>query len=204
MTNWKAPAIPRSVVQTFVFDKEGRFLLMHRSNKVRSARNVWSIPSGVQDIGETQEETLVRELKEEFDLVPKAILLIGLYDNIAGDTVSYCRFCDSPSHKEHTCHLLETQIYQPAPEQYHWVISLFLVEVDSLLDATNMEPDKHDVLAIIQFDEILHDDFQTKYPMHPTLTQWLTQHKEILYGTIVRQIQTLPMLLADVQEELNN
>ena len=62
------PAIPRSVVQMVPVDLEGRLLVMHRSDKVRSAKNVWSFPSGLHDIGETQEQSVARELLEEYDL----------------------------------------------------------------------------------------------------------------------------------------
>lgn len=46
----------------FLFDKSGRMLIGHPTNH---RRNVWSIPKGRPEIGESVLETIVRELEEE-------------------------------------------------------------------------------------------------------------------------------------------
>jgi ADP-ribose pyrophosphatase YjhB (NUDIX family) len=91
---WKQPAVPRHVVQAFIVDHNENLLLMHRSDKVKSAKNVWSIPTGTHELGESAPACLFREIKEEFDLEVKYTYLIDQYENIAGD-ISWRPFNDS-------------------------------------------------------------------------------------------------------------
>jgi ADP-ribose pyrophosphatase YjhB (NUDIX family) len=73
---WHEPAIPRCAVQVFCIDYDHRLLLLHRGPKIRSARNVWSFPTGLHDIGERIHECAARAE------------LISVYENIAGDADS--------------------------------------------------------------------------------------------------------------------
>lgn len=143
---WKHPAVPRHAVQMLVYDKNAKLILMHRSNNVRSARNVWSIPTGLHDIGETVRQTIERELLEECGLTALGHSLMGQYENIAGDP--------------------------DAVKQYHWVLSIYAVEVEDVTKMVNVEPDKHDELKFIDINELknstkflseykFHDSFQT-------------------------------------------
>lgn len=119
---WKEP-VPRTVVQAIVIDKKQKAILIHRSPTVRSAANVWSVPSGMQDIGESINETITRELEEEFSLKPIKIYPRGIYENIAGD---------------------------PNTEaQYHWVIIVVVIVVEDVKLLINNEPDKHDKVEIV-------------------------------------------------------
>ena len=143
MTKWKQPANPRTAVQMMAVDLEGNLLVMHRSKNVRSAANCWSFPSGLHDIGETQEATAVRELEEEYGLTgalsAKQLLT---YENIAGDL--------------------------NAEEQYHWVISLYVVVFPTVTVAQNKEPEKHDEMKFVHYSEIGFGKFFEAHQFHPS------------------------------------
>lgn len=146
--NWKKceEAVPRSAVQMIPFDAAEQVLLMHRSDKVRSARNVWSFPSGMHEIGNTLEAEAFRELKEEYDLTGLRSSLLGVYENIGGDP-------------------------EPGAEQYHWVISVLAVEVVDVTMAVNREPDKHDKMEFTTIGELRRLSFE-KYPFHQSFQEW--------------------------------
>ncbi len=136
---WKSPAVPQHVLQMFVYDKSGRVLVMHRSEKVRSARNVWSIPTGTHEIGESAAECITRELHEEFHLDAKRIRLLDQYENIAGDE---------------------------APPHYHWVLSVYGVLVDDVTAAINKEPDRHDQMIFVPIVDLLDEEFFLGHAFH--------------------------------------
>lgn len=138
---WKAPAIPQHVGQMFVVDQNHRMLIMHRSDKVRSAKNVWSIPSGTHEVGEPIKSTLIRELSEEYGLIGVPGGIIDQYENIAGDA---------------------------EPPHYHWVISLYPILVDDVTQAQNREPDKHDKMEFVYFNTI-STLWLANHPFHPSL-----------------------------------
>lgn len=129
---WHEPAVPRHVLQMFVYDESGKVLVMHRSEKVRSARNVWSIPTGTHEIGESIASCLERELMEEFDLQVKHAALLDQYENIAGDE---------------------------APPHYHWVLSVYGVQVEDVTAAANKEPDRHDQMIFVPAADLTPEFF---------------------------------------------
>lgn len=59
-----------------VTNNDGKILLHRRSDNA-----LWSLPGGVMEIGESIEETIVREVKEEtgLEIVPEYI--VGIYSN---------------------------------------------------------------------------------------------------------------------------
>lgn len=147
---WKDPAVPRVVFQFIPVCKRTRsVLLLHRSHAVRSAPNCWSFPSGLHDIGETLEQGIAREAKEELNLEISNCALLGVYENIAGD--------------------------DPEREQYHWTILMYAAYVDSFADLINVEDDKHDRIAEVTLAEFFSDEFFETYSFHPTLGEWLRQ-----------------------------
>jgi ADP-ribose pyrophosphatase YjhB (NUDIX family) len=75
------PDAPRAnsivvAVTAFVQDDHGRVLLIRRSDN-----DLWALPGGVQDIGESVAETVVRETREETGVHVEVIRLIGVYSN---------------------------------------------------------------------------------------------------------------------------
>lgn len=138
---WKEPAVPRHVIQMLVVDMNDNVLFLHRSDKVRSAKNVWSIPSGEHDIGETVHACASRELEEEYGLTVIDSYILTQYENIAGDLT---------------------------PPHYHWVISIYKVIVDDVHKAVNKEPDKHDQMLIVNISDI-GPTFFDEHQFHPSL-----------------------------------
>src|SRR5438552_14918198 len=59
-----------------VVNNEGRILLHQRSDN-----ELWALPGGTMEIGESIAETVIREVKEEtgFDVIPEYI--VGIYTN---------------------------------------------------------------------------------------------------------------------------
>jgi PncC family amidohydrolase len=62
----------RKVASTFV-EYKGKILILKRSRKVGSYRGRWGVVSGHIEEGETEEETSLKELKEEIGLDPNLI-----------------------------------------------------------------------------------------------------------------------------------
>jgi ADP-ribose pyrophosphatase YjhB (NUDIX family) len=119
---WKTLPKPHPLCTTsgFVFDKTGRIVLMHRSENVRSAKNCWSLPSGLHEVGLTLAEQFMVELKEELGLhAEPEMYTLGVYENIA--------WVDS----------------------YHWMIGVLIAQVATLDDLVNHEPDKHDDIICV-------------------------------------------------------
>lgn len=150
---WKPPAgpAPLHVVQMIPIDERGEFLVMHRSDKVRSAPSVWSFPSGLHDIGEDVTTACKRELFEEYGLEMIDHELIGVYENIAGDA--------------------------PDREQYHWVIAMLMVLVSDVRTAVNREPDKHDQMLFLPFRELTRLEFYDEHRFHPSFDAWARSRK---------------------------
>ena len=67
-------AIFRIGVFALIFDDQGRILLGHRRDI-----DWWNLPGGGMDKGETIDETVCREVREETGLEVKAEQLVGVY-----------------------------------------------------------------------------------------------------------------------------
>ncbi len=116
---------PYVTVSGFAVDVRGRIILIHRSEKVRSARNCWSLPSGLHEVGLSMQEQFAQELREELNLTPivEKHSMIGLYENIRPDGLTL--------------------------PGWHWVIAVMAMRVESFDPMTNLEPDKHDQVEIV-------------------------------------------------------
>ena len=68
-------------VKALIF-KEGKFLVMHNKG---IEENLWELPGGRMEFGETAEETLKREMIEETGLVVKPIKLLDTWNLIRED-----------------------------------------------------------------------------------------------------------------------
>ncbi|SFJ19395.1 NUDIX hydrolase [Thermoflavimicrobium dichotomicum] len=68
---------PNSLVpaaSAVVTDQEGRIVLHKRSDN-----HLWSLPGGVMELGESIEQTIIREVKEETGFDVEVLKCIGLY-----------------------------------------------------------------------------------------------------------------------------
>jgi ADP-ribose pyrophosphatase YjhB (NUDIX family) len=79
--HYNDPDAPRAnsivpAASAVVVDQDGRILL-HR----RSDNELWSIPGGGMEVGETIAETVVREVEEETGLKVEPERLVGIYTN---------------------------------------------------------------------------------------------------------------------------
>jgi ADP-ribose pyrophosphatase YjhB (NUDIX family) len=70
-------------VSVFVRDARGRVLLIHRTDN-----DLWSLPGGGQEIGETVAETAVRETREETGIEVDVVGLVGVYSD-PGHVIEY-------------------------------------------------------------------------------------------------------------------
>lgn len=73
----KANSVVPSVVAV-VADGEGRLLLIHKTDN-----NLWALPGGGHEIGESIADTVVREVKEETGYDVEVERVTGLYTNPA-------------------------------------------------------------------------------------------------------------------------
>lgn len=80
-----APKANRLVpaASAIVTDKRGRILL-HR----RSDNDLWGLPGGTMEIGESIAETIIREVEEETGLDVQPMYIVGIYTN-PGHVIAY-------------------------------------------------------------------------------------------------------------------
>lgn len=73
-----APAVNSVVpsVTAAIRDDEGRILLIHKVDN-----NLWALPGGGHDPGESITDTVIREVKEETGLDVEVVRLVGTYTN---------------------------------------------------------------------------------------------------------------------------
>ena len=74
----------RTAVDAVVFDDSGRILLQHRADF-----DMWGLPGGAIEAGETLTDAIVREVKEESGLDVEVVRLIGAYSEPEYTTTRY-------------------------------------------------------------------------------------------------------------------
>lgn len=122
---------PHVTVAGIVFDSTGRIPLQHRSDQVRSAKNCWSLPTGLHEERLTIETQLSNELSEELNLkMLPGSFQVGTYENIA--------ICDG----------------------WHWVITVLVARVQTLDTIINKEPHKHDDMITVHVNEFNPANYQ--------------------------------------------
>lgn len=117
-TQWKTMPgnWPYVATSAIIVDDNDDIILLHRSDKVRSAKNAWSLPSGLAEIGIGVKEQMEVEAFEELNLTiqPHRTKQLFFYENI------------TPT------------------DGFHWLIVVFGMRVKNFNDFINREPDKHD------------------------------------------------------------
>ncbi|WP_433530612.1 NUDIX hydrolase [Micromonospora sp. CA-263727] len=71
----KANSVVPSVVAA-VRNQRGELLMIHRTDN-----NLWALPGGGHDVGESISDTVVREVREETGIEVEVAGLVGLYTN---------------------------------------------------------------------------------------------------------------------------
>ena len=72
MNNQGLQELPYVVVAAAILQREGKILLTRRKLKAHQG-GLWEFPGGKQEVGETLEQCLQRELKEEIDIEVGAV-----------------------------------------------------------------------------------------------------------------------------------
>jgi ADP-ribose pyrophosphatase YjhB (NUDIX family) len=120
-------ARPYVTTSGFAVDEDGRFPILYRGPNVRSARNCWSLPSGLHEIGYTLGQQFEIELAEELNIdgVGQRYIQMFNYENIS-----------------------------PA-DNWHWVINVGVIPVRcKFKDMVNKEPEKHTQLRLVTLTEM--------------------------------------------------
>lgn len=149
---------PYVAVIGFAYDGFGRFPVFKRSDKVRSARNSWSVPSGLHEVGKTLEVQFAAELEEELNLttVAGSCQKIGFYEPII------YKFREEPN--------------------WHWVMVLMATKVESLDTLTNKEPEKHSDIRLITTEE-LYSEFMA-YDWTIGLKEALIEYRSVIEDVV--------------------
>jgi ADP-ribose pyrophosphatase YjhB (NUDIX family) len=71
------PLTPKLGADAAIFDDDGRVLLMLRADNQR-----WCLPCGFTEPGESPEQTVVREVKEETGLDARVLELVGVFTRL--------------------------------------------------------------------------------------------------------------------------
>lgn len=72
-------------VGALIFNEEGKFLMGLRGEKAKNERGKWEIPGGTVEWGETFEEALKREIKEEIGVEIEILELLTVCSHILRD-----------------------------------------------------------------------------------------------------------------------
>ena len=65
-----------------IFNKDGSLFLAKRGKEARNEKHKWEFPGGSVEFGETLENALVREVREEFGFVIEVIQLLDVVNHI--------------------------------------------------------------------------------------------------------------------------
>ena len=74
----------RTAACAIVFDNQGRLLLHQRTDN-----NRWALPGGAVEIGETADQAVVREVREETGYAVEVVRLVGVYSDPRHTTIRY-------------------------------------------------------------------------------------------------------------------
>ncbi len=72
-------------VGAVILDEAGRVLLLRRGPCARNEQGMWACPGGALAVGETLEEAIAREVREECGLAIVARCQLGAFDHVLPD-----------------------------------------------------------------------------------------------------------------------
>ncbi len=78
MNNQSKKQVPFVVVAVAILQQEGKILLTRRKLDAHQG-GLWEFPGGKQEVGETLEQCLRRELKEEIDIEVRDLKLFSIF-----------------------------------------------------------------------------------------------------------------------------
>jgi len=106
---------PITTVGAMIFNQENKFLLV----KTHKWNHKYGIPGGKIDMGETCEEALIREIKEETGLSVRDVQFVTFYDSV------FSKEFYKPSHMillNYTCRTSDTDVQlNDEAQSYCWV-----------------------------------------------------------------------------------
>lgn len=65
-----------------ILNEDGKLFLSLRSQNTKNERGLWETPGGGSEFGETMEQTVIREMKEEYGITVKPLKVLHVYDHI--------------------------------------------------------------------------------------------------------------------------
>ena len=68
-----------------IFNEEGKLFITLRGEKAKNERGKWEIPGGSVEFGETLEQAIRREVKEEYGIEIEVMELLGVCDHLIPD-----------------------------------------------------------------------------------------------------------------------
>lgn len=159
--------MPYVAVSGFAVGPCGRFPILYRGDKVRSARNCWALPSGLHEVGLTAEQQFAVELKEELnlDLIPGTAEPVFMYENIMPGEPG-------------------------VGGGWHWVILVLAAKVKTLDTLRNAEPDKHPNIDMVDLRSFPYADGFWTLNWAPSLGRALNQHQQRVMSSVLKLGQT--------------
>lgn len=106
-------------------DGEGNYVMTKRGKNCRDEHGCWDFGGGGVDLGDTVEETIIKEVKEELDADVLEIKFLGYLDIFR----------------------------EQEGQKTHWISMEFLVRVDPS-QVKNNEPHKFDDIAWVRLDNL--------------------------------------------------
>lgn len=67
-------------IQKAVIEKEGKFLVLLRSPQTRYFPEHWDFPGGKLEPGEEPQQGIIREIREETDLIIEPLQIVGVFE----------------------------------------------------------------------------------------------------------------------------
>ena len=111
-------------VGALMFNNQGEIFLSKRSQNTKNERGCWEIPGGAVEFGETLQNAITREIKEEYGI---DIILL---------------------------HQLPAQNHLLPQENQHWVPSAFISKIKSGQTPKIMEPHKCDAIGWFKLNQL--------------------------------------------------